>query len=104
MRVSVLAAIIISAAIPAQAFNCTKASNTCLDIGICLRRGVDNDVRRIKEGVRTNVGHLVWEGADACWTNFNDHRSWAGYSGGCSDDDFLNLAKAAIGGDQNCPQ
>ncbi len=63
-------------------------NNACLDISECLKEGVQNDVARIREGMRTGNGHQIWEGADACWTNFHKHDTWKSDTAGCSDNDY----------------
>jgi hypothetical protein len=67
----------------------------CNDIQTCMKEGVDNDRNRIYEGLRTHNGNLIWQGADACWTNKNQHNVWRADTAGCSDDDYWRAAQWA---------
>jgi len=81
---------------------CLHPNLACGDIALCLGADTDqNDVTRIKDGAATGDGHKVWLGADACWTNKNQHKHWAGDSAGCLDPDYVEEAKRAISG--GCP-
>ena len=76
---------------------CLDRFHACRDIGECLGPDTDlNDIRRIKEGAASGNGHLVWEGADACWTNKGHHENWATNSRGCTDPDYAREARKAI--------
>ena len=80
---------------------------TCGDLNLCLHYGVDNDIRRIRDGARPGNGHVAWEGGDACWTNFDKttnqwkYGTWHRHTTGCSDEVFQLAAKAAI--ENRCP-
>jgi len=74
---------------------------TCGDLRVCLAEGVDNDIRRIREGASTGNGQEVWEGGNACWNNFDhnhqhDYNAWRVHSGGCTNQDYAELGRDAV--------
>jgi hypothetical protein len=84
---------------------CSRPKEACLAILRCLQHGVPNDVGRIREGLRKRVGHEIWAGADACWTNFakqgeqNALANWARDTAGCLGGDYIEAAQLAT---NNC--
>jgi hypothetical protein len=67
--------------------------------GDCLARTSEpnnNDAVRIREGVRTRNGKMVWAGADACAVDLKIKRQWDKWSGGCADIEYVTIAKAEI--------
>jgi hypothetical protein len=86
-------------AAPAAHAVCRSPKNICKHIGDCLNRTADsnnNDVVRIREGVRMHNGKMVWAGADACAIDLGIKRQWDKWSDGCSDVEYVTIAKAEI--------
>jgi hypothetical protein len=51
---------------------------------------------RIREGVRAHNGEMVRAGADACAVDLKVKKQWDKWSAGCSDVDYVTIAKAEI--------
>jgi hypothetical protein len=51
-------------AAPAAHAVCRSPKNICKHIDDCLQRPDNEDAERIKEGVRTRNGKMVWAGAE----------------------------------------
>ena len=95
-----LACLLLSPLIAAPAAHavCRSPRNICKHIADCLDRNVDpnNVVVQIRDGVRTRNGKTVRAGADACATDLGIKREWDKWSGGCSDIEYVTIAKAEI--------
>jgi hypothetical protein len=64
---------------PAAHAVCKSPKNICKHISDCLDRAVDpnnNNVVRIREGVKTRNGKMVWAGADACAVDLGIKKQW----------------------------
>jgi hypothetical protein len=51
---------------------------------------------RIGEGVRTRDGKMVFVGAEACARDFGKKRQWDNWTRGCSDVEYVAIAKVEI--------
>jgi hypothetical protein len=92
-----LAATLIAA--PAAHAVCRSPKNVCKHISDCLDRKVDpgnNVVVQIRDGVKTHNGKMVRAGADACAVDLGIKREWDKWSSGCSDTEYVAIAKAEI--------
>ena len=85
------------AAPPAHAV-CRSPKNVCKHIDDCLQRTSDpnNDAERIREGVRTRNGKMVWTGAEACARALGRKRQWDEWARGCSDVEYVSIAKVEM--------
>jgi hypothetical protein len=94
-----LVSLLILIAAPAAHAVCRSPKNICKHISDCLLRTSEpnnNDAVRIREGVRTHNGEMVWAGADACAVALKIKRQWDKWSAGCSDLEYVTIAKAQI--------
>ena len=94
-----LLSLLILIAAPAAHAVCRSPKNICKHISDCLARTSEpnnNDAVRIREGVRTRNGKMVWAGADACAVDLKIKRQWDKWSGGCADIEYVTIAKAEI--------
>src|SRR5690348_14507790 len=96
-----LACLLLSTLIAAPAAHavCKSPKNICKHVSDCLYRTVDpnnNNVVQIRGGVKTRNGKMVWAGADACAVDFGIKKQWDKWSGGCSDLEYVTIAKAEI--------
>jgi len=85
--------------VPAAHAVCRSPKSVCKHIGDCLNRNVDSDSNvavRIKEGVSTRNGTMVRAGADSCAIVLKIKTQWDKWSGGCSDVEYVTIAKAEI--------
>lgn len=77
---------------------CHSRLLTCRAIEKCLNQGVPNDVSRIREGLRTKNGNMIWAGTSACKENLGEKTGKEQFdenSGGCSDAEYVELAEIA---------
>src|SRR5262245_32639142 len=84
---------------PAAHAVCRSPKNICKHISKCLDRNVDpnnNIVVQIRDGVRTHNGRLVWAGANVCAADLAVKREWDKWSAGCSDTEYVTIAKTEI--------
>jgi hypothetical protein len=83
---------------PAAHAGCGSPKNICKHISDCLHQTSEpnNIDERIREGVRARNGKMVWAGADACAVDLRIKRQWDKWSSGCSDLEYITIAKAAI--------
>lgn len=82
---------------------CFNAKAVCSMVVKCVEDATptrDNDRQRIRDGVSSRDGHLVWLGLDACMVDMQLKRDMDRDSGGCSNPEFVNAAEAALAG--NC--
>jgi hypothetical protein len=94
-----LAHFLILAAAPAAHAVCRSPKNMCKHIDDCLQRTSDpnnKNAEQIRGGVRTRNGKMVWAGADACAVDLKIKRQWDKWSAGCSDIEYVTIAKAEI--------
>ena len=78
---------------------CADPRATCAMMEACIYDGEPrrvDDRARIRQGVETGNGNLVWQGLDACQVDKNQKDGFDKASGGCSDADYLDLAKRVI--------
>jgi hypothetical protein len=76
---------------------CRSPKNICKHIDDCLERGSGNkDAERIREGVRTRDGKMVFAGAEACARDFGKKRQWDSWTRGCSDVEYFAIAKVEM--------
>jgi hypothetical protein len=84
-------------AAPAAHSVCRSPKNICKHIDDCLQRTSDDkDAERIREGVKTRNGKIVWAGAEACARDLGRQRQWDGWARGCSDLEYLSIARAEM--------
>jgi hypothetical protein len=84
---------------PAAYAVCRSPKNICKHISNCLDRNVDannNVVVQIRDGVRTHNGRIVRAAADLCAADLGVKREWDKRSAGCSDIEYVTIAKAEI--------
>ena len=78
---------------------CTSPKNICKHIDDCLQRTSDpgnKDAERIREGVRTRNGKMVWAGAEACARDLGRKRQWDAWARECSDLEYVSIAKVEM--------
>jgi hypothetical protein len=68
-----------------------------MDGADCLQAGPNNkDAERIREGVRTRDGKMVFAGAEACARDLGKKRQWDKWTRGCSDVEYVTIAKVEM--------
>jgi hypothetical protein len=78
---------------------CRSPKNICKHIDDCLQRTSDpnnKDAERIREGVRTRNGKMVWAGAEACASDLGRKRQWDNWVRECSDLEYVSIAKVEM--------
>jgi hypothetical protein len=78
---------------------CRSPRNICKHIDDCLQRisAPDNKyAERIREGVSARDGKMVFAGAEACARDFGKKRQWDGWTRGCSDVEYVTIAKVEM--------
>jgi hypothetical protein len=78
---------------------CRSPRNICKHIDDCLQRTSDpnnKDAERIREGVRTRNGKMVWAGAEACARDLGRKQQWDKWARGCSELEFVQIAKVEL--------
>jgi len=77
---------------------CRSPKNICKHIDDCLQRTSDpnKDAERIREGVRTRNGKMVWAGAEACARDLGRKRQWDNWARECSDLEYVSIAKVEM--------
>jgi hypothetical protein len=78
---------------------CRSPKNICKHIDDCLQRTSDRDnkdAERIREGVRTRDGKMVWAGAEACARDLGRKRQWDNWARECSDLEYVSIAKVEM--------
>ena len=78
---------------------CRSPKNICKHISNCLDRKVDpnnNIVVQIRDGARTHNGRIVRAAADLCAADLGVKRDWDKWSAGCSDIEYVTIAKAEM--------
>jgi hypothetical protein len=78
---------------------CRSPKNICKHIDDCLQRTSDRnnkDAERIREGVRTRNGKMVWAGAEACARDLGRKRQWDNWARECSDLEYVSIAKVEM--------
>jgi hypothetical protein len=97
---SVFGSLVLATVIAAPAAHavCRSPKNICKHIDDCLQRTSDDkkDAERIREGVRTRNGKMVWAGAEACTRDLSRKSQWDGWASGCSDLEYLSIARAEM--------
>jgi hypothetical protein len=86
-------------AAPAAHAACRSPKNICKHINDCLHRGSEpnnKDADRIREGVTTRDGKMVWAGPEACARDLGRQRHWDHWSRGCSDVEYVSIAKVEM--------
>jgi hypothetical protein len=83
-------------AAPAAHAVCRSPKNICKHIDDCLQRPDNEDAERIKEGVRTRNGKMVWAGAEACAPDLGRKRQWDNWAHECSDLEYVSIAKVEM--------
>jgi hypothetical protein len=94
-----LATLLILIAVPAADAVCRSPKNICKHIDDCLQRTSDpnnKDAERIREGVRTRNGKMVWAGAEACARDLGRKRQWDNWARECSDVEYVSIAKVEM--------
>jgi hypothetical protein len=98
---SVFGSFLLAALIAAPAAHavCRSPKNICKHIDDCLQRTSDpnnKDAERIREGVRTRNGKMVWAGAEACASDLGRKRQWDNWVRECSDLEYVSIAKVEM--------
>jgi hypothetical protein len=98
---SVFGSFLLAALIAAPAAHavCRSPKNICKHIDDCLQRTSDpnnQDAERIREGVKTRNGKIVWAGAEACARDLGRKRQWDNWARGCSDVELVSIAKVEM--------
>ena len=75
---------------------CKSPKNICKHIDDCLQRPDNEDAERIKEGVRTRNGKMVWAGAEACARDLGRKKQWDNWTRECSDLEYVSIAKVEM--------
>jgi hypothetical protein len=76
---------------------CASLKNICKHIDDCLQAGPNNkDAERMREGVRTRDGKMVFAGAEACARDLGKKRQWDKWTRGCSDVEYVTIAKVEM--------
>ena len=71
---------------------CRSPKNVCKHIDDCLQTN-KNDAERIREGVRTRNGRMVWAAAEACAHDLGRKTQWDKWARECSDVEYVSIAK-----------
>jgi hypothetical protein len=87
-----------------RASRCQSVATLCRTglgkhIDDCLQRTSDpnnKDAERIREGVRTRNGKMVWAGAEACARDLGRKRQWDNWARECSDLEYVSIAKVEM--------
>jgi hypothetical protein len=77
---------------------CANAAQICVFIGDCLNGSVPgeaNDRNRINDGLSHDNGNTIFAGVSACQTNRQHVPQWNLASVGCTDVEYLALARKA---------
>ena len=86
-------------ALPAAYAVCRSPRTYVNILANCLDRNVDannNVVVQLRDGMRTHNGRLLRAAADVCAADLAVKREWDKWSAGCSDMEYVTIAKAEI--------
>ena len=91
---SVFVSLLLATAIAAPTAHavCRSPKDVCKHIDDCLQTN-KNDAERIREGVRTRNGRMVWAAAEACAHDLGRKTQWDKWARECSDVEYVSIAK-----------
>src|SRR6266566_3591065 len=99
----VLATLLIAA--PAAHAACRSPKNICKHFHDCLQRTSDpnnKDADGIRAGVKARNDQIVLAGAEACARDLGRKQQWDKWARGCSELEFVQIAKVGLHADYLC--